>query len=143
MNMKKWIIALIIGMMLIGVALGILYKYRSIWNNGTIKAIGIEVYQDANATIPLTNIEWGYLDPGENKSVTIYVKNEGSMDVTLSKYEDAWEPIEAGKYVSLTWDYDGYTLEPSGVYSVVITLNVDEAVEDVTSFTFSVTIVGS
>jgi len=39
-----------------------------IYNYGTVRVIGVEVYVDANLTQILNWIEWGVLDPGQNKS---------------------------------------------------------------------------
>ena len=141
--MRKWIAAIICFIMLMGIAVGILYKYRILNNSGTVKAIGIEVYKDADGTIQLTNIDWGIIEPGQNMTYIIYVKNEGNTNVTLSKVESDWTPVEASTYVSLEWDYNGSIINPKSMIPITLTLRVSIDISGIEQFTFNTTIVGT
>ena len=46
----------------------------TIGNVGSIKAINIEVYWDSNCTDEVSTIEWGTLEPGSSRNVTVYVR---------------------------------------------------------------------
>jgi hypothetical protein len=44
-------------------------------NFGTVKTVGVGIYEDAGLTSPMTAINWGTLDPGSQKTVTVYIQN--------------------------------------------------------------------
>jgi hypothetical protein len=46
--------------------------------SGDIKAVGLEVFNDPACTIPLLSVDWGFLSPGETKSVAYYLKSTSS-----------------------------------------------------------------
>ena len=52
---------------------------RRISNKAAIKAVGVGVYQDPGLTVPLTEIDWGILEPGEEKNHTAYIRNESNV----------------------------------------------------------------
>ena len=60
----------------------LLYQAR-IPASGTMKAVGLEVYEDAACTIKLENIDWGLVAQGESKSVTCYMKSGSNVEAEL------------------------------------------------------------
>ena len=53
-----------------GVFVGAVVQHsRRISNQATIKAVGVGVYKDPALTVPLTKINWGILEPGEQKKL--------------------------------------------------------------------------
>jgi len=56
-----------------------MYYSRRISNRAAIKAVGVGVYQDLELTVSLTGIDWGILEPGEEKNHTAYIKNESNV----------------------------------------------------------------
>lgn len=44
----------------------------------------IEAYSDSECTLPLTFIEWGEIVKGENKVKTVYIKNVGTGNASVS-----------------------------------------------------------
>jgi hypothetical protein len=55
---------------LTGIAVsGVLESSRTISSSGTIKAIGVEVYWDAEGTNPVTSVDWGNPEPGARRLV--------------------------------------------------------------------------
>jgi len=71
----------------------IMERGRRINNQAAIKAVGVGVYQDSELTVPLTEINWGILEPGEEKNHTAYIENESNVPITLVLTTDNWSPV--------------------------------------------------
>jgi hypothetical protein len=113
---------------------------RTISNVGSVKGIGVGVYWDSACTNRTSSINWGLLDPGANKAVTVYVRNEGNSVATLSKAAQNWNPSTASSYMTLDWNYAGQTLSVNQVLQVKLTLVVSSTVSGITNFSFDITI---
>ena len=113
---------------------------RTVSNAGSIKGIGVGIYQDQNCTSPVSSIDWGILDPGANASKTVYIRNEGNSAATLSKMTSNWSPSNASSYISLNWNYGGQTLTVNQVIPVVFTLSVSSSISGITNFSFDITV---
>jgi hypothetical protein len=85
--------------------------------------IAVKVYYDQACTDPVTSFDWGTLSVGSTNNLTIYVRNEGCVPVTLAKAV-TWYTANASAYLALNWDYKGQTLTASAVIRVVLTLAV-------------------
>jgi hypothetical protein len=116
---------------------------KTLSSTGTIETIGVGVYSNIQCSSPLTSIAWGTLEPGENQTVICYIKNEGDLPSTLSMYTSNWNPSSTENYLTLSWNYDGRSINPDDSVQVTFTLNVDPSIEGITSFSFDITIVGS
>jgi hypothetical protein len=112
-------------------------------SGGAVKTIGVMVYSDANATDRLTSIDWGIVEPGEDKNVICYIRNEGNFAVTLSLLTENWSPSNASQYITLSWNYDGHSMGLGEIVEVTINLAVSDSVSGITDFSFDVVIVGS
>ena len=113
-------------------------------NNGVIKEVtGIEIYWDNKGTKRVSSIDWGSLEQGTNKTVTLFIKNKGKNPITLSHYTSNWQPSEIANYLNLAWDYTGQGIEFREIVQVVFTIYVSENVEARGTFDFDITIVGS
>lgn len=126
-----------------GAATGSLFRRVILLNVGTIEAIGVGVYWDSDCSTEVTSIDWGVVEPGATKKVTVYVRNEGSAPVTLSLETENWNPSDASDYMSLTWNYAGQVIEASMVVQVMLSLAVSDTIEGITSFSFDIVIIGS
>ena len=124
-------------------ALGVLVATRTISNTGNVKAIGVGVYWDSGCTNVVSSIDWGALEPGATIDKTIYVKNEGSVALTLSMSTDNWNPSSASSYMTLSWNRENYVLNPGSVVSAVLTLSVSSGISGITNFSFDITISGT
>jgi hypothetical protein len=117
---------------------------KGISNNGVVNgATGIEVYWDSKCTNRVSSIDWGSLQPGTNKTVTLFVRNKGKNPVTLSYYLSNWSPSEIADCLSLTWDYFGQSIEFKETVQVVFTLYVSGNAETIENFSFDIVIVGT
>lgn len=119
----------------------VLYSQIRVHNVGKIKGIGVRIYWNAECTDEVTEINWGELRPGEMAGVNLYVKNVKNTNATLSYETEAWNPQDAGQYLTFDWNYtDGTVLEPGQVILVQFTLSVDPTIEGVEEFSFDIVI---
>jgi hypothetical protein len=116
---------------------------RTISNVGSVKAIGVGVYWDQNCTSAVSAIDWGILEPGSTKNVTLYIKNEGNTAISLSMTTSNWNPSNAFDYISLNWNYNGRVIKMSQVLQIMLTLSVSASIKGITSFSFDIIIIGS
>ena len=112
-------------------------------SQGSIKTIGVGVYSDSGCTNKLSSIDWGTLEPGANKNVTTYIRNEGTSTMTLSLSTSNWNPTSASQYITLSWDYGGKSLAVNEVLKVIFTLKISASTTGITSYSFDITITGT
>jgi hypothetical protein len=116
---------------------------ETISNVGSLKTIDIEAYWDANLTNRVNGINWGLLEPGGQKSFSIYLHNEGNSAVTLSESTSNWNPSAAATYLTLSWNYNGQIIEADKNLQVTLTLSVSANITGITSFSFDIIVVGT
>jgi hypothetical protein len=116
---------------------------ETISNVGSLKTIDIEAYWDANLTNRVNGINWGLLEPGGQKSFSIYLHNEGNSAVTLSESTSNWNPSAAATYLTLSWNYNGQTIEADKNLQVTLTLSVSANITGITNFSFDIIVVGT
>jgi hypothetical protein len=109
-------------------------------NTAIIKSIEVGVYQDANCSNPLQGIDWGIIEPGENKTEIAYIRNEGNWEFHLSVYAANWTPPEAESYMKVSSDYQGQPIPVGSIVRVGLVLSLAEDVKDITSFDFDLVI---
>jgi len=126
-------------------ALALLSTSLTMPNTGTVNVPTAElgVYWDAGFSQEVSAIEWGVLSPGQSKQVTVYVRNEGNVDLVLSMATSNWSPSIASSYITLNWNRQGYTLNSGSHVQAVFTLTVSSDVAGVESFSFDITISGA
>jgi hypothetical protein len=124
-------------------ALGALTATRTFSNNGIINAVGVGVYSDYGCTTVLPSVSWGTLNPGDTATHTIYVKNNGTIPVTLSMTYGNWSSQSAQNYITLSWDKGSTQLASGSVATAVLTLSVSSGISGVTNFSFDINITGT
>ena len=135
-----------LGLSLVSQAFPATQATQTLSSSGSIQiqtTANIGVYHDIGCTTPLTSLAWGTLQPGGSQAIVCYIKNEGSSALTLSMYPSGWAPPEAADYLTLSWNYNGYPINPNAVVQVTFTLSVDGSIEGITNFSFDITIVGT
>ena len=130
--------ALFIG--IFGTTLSLVQTSRTVSNAGSVKGIGVGIYWDSACTNSISSINWWSLEPGSEKTVVVYVRNEGNAVVMLSKAIQDWNPSTASSYMTLNWDYAGQTLSVNQVLQIKLTLVVSPSISGITSFSFDITI---
>jgi hypothetical protein len=136
-------LALLLGALAVGIlgtVSSALQTSRTISNMGLVRGIGVGIYWDSACTNQTSSVNWGLLDPGSNKTVTIYVRNEGNVAATLSKTAQNWNPSSASTYITLNWNYAGQTLAVYQVLQVNLSLTVSPTISGITNFTFDITV---
>lgn len=111
--------------------------------SGAVKAIGVGVYLDAGLTNRATTIDWGTLEPGTKKTVTVYIQNEGNSAITLTQSTSNWNPSSASAYITLTWDYNGQAINAGASLKVTLTLTIRSNIVGVSNFNFNIVITGT
>lgn len=126
---------------------------------GTIKTIGVEAYWDQSLENKTETIDWGIVWLGSSRNVTFYVRSICSVETTLNLTTNNWtlwdanrkivtEPINISRYMNLTWNYNGTTLDPLDVIQVTLTLSTSYSSDfisvlinyDVREFSFDIII---
>ena len=114
----------------------------TIYNHGSLSTINVEAYQDIACTIPLTDIDWGQIAPGETKNVSCYFRNEGNVNIVLSLTTSNYQPAIAETYLTLTWNYTDTPLTPNQIELTRLDLAIATDVEGFVDFNFNITIEG-
>lgn len=121
----------------------LLQASRTVSNVGAIKTIGVGIYSDQACTNRVSSIDWGAMEPGSNKTLTCYTRNEGNSAAILSLTTSNWTPTTASAYITLTWNSDGKAINPGSVVETKFTLSVSSAIKAITSFSFDALIIGT
>jgi len=104
-------------------------------------SVTIGIYHEAACLTDVTAIDWGDIEAGASKTVTVYVKNLGETAVTLALDTQNWSPPEAQTYMSVDWDYGGGLLDPDAVLPVQLILTVSPEIMDITTFSLEIVII--
>jgi len=121
----------------------LLFGNRTIYNGGNVNSIGVGVYWETDCLNNVSSINWGYMNPGTTQDVTVFIRNEGSVPMTLNMTVDNWDPVSASTYMTVSWNRQGHVVDSGFVAETVITLSVSQNVNNITSFSFDLTIIGS
>jgi len=142
MPTRNQILAMAItGLIVTAIVVGaVAYYTLRIRGTGRIKLIGVKAYSDAELTKEVAAIDWGTIAPGGYSQVTLYLKSTSTAPSNLTLSTEAWEPAVAQNYMTLTWDYDGSTLQPGEVRTVILTLKVSPDISGVIDFAFDIII---
>jgi len=112
-------------------------------SRATLKLMGVGVYKDVNCTIPVLEIDWGIVEPGENKNFSAYTKNESNVPINLTMWTENWDPANASSFITFSWDYSTSEIPVDASIPATFVLNVDPATVGIDTFSFIIVIVGS
>ena len=142
-SMGAIIAVAVTGLFLTMVTAGVLTANQTVLSLGTITTVNVGVYSDSGLTQNLTSIDWGTLAPGNSTTRTIYVKNTGTIPVTLSMTTTNWAPSNANTYLTLTWNRANYVLAVGSSVSATLTLTASASAGNLTTFSFNIVITGT
>ena len=111
--------------------------------SGNIKTLNVCVYSDYACSQNLESISWGDISPGGSVNRTIYVKNSGTVPMTLSVRTESWVPTNANSSITLTWNRANYILNAGQSIDAILTLNVSSTTSGITNFSFNTVITGT
>lgn len=109
-----------------------------IHTHGRIKALGLEVFADAECTLTVSEIDWGTIPQGGTSSVTLYLRPKGTVPCNFSVATELYDPPEAKEFITLTWNYDNRTVQPNEVVAVTLTCHIDTDTWGIYDFAFNV-----
>jgi hypothetical protein len=138
------IIVAVVAVALVGsTAFALLSFSKTLSNTGNVKAVGVGVYKDSGCSQVLSSINWGAVTPGSSSNYTAFIRNEGNVQVSLSKTTGNWNPTTAGGNITLSWNRDGYILSANATVQATLTLLVSSNVTGISSFSFDITMTGT
>jgi hypothetical protein len=140
MKLEKVALTILIVALALAIVVYAIYQSRIIHNHANIYYVGVEVYWDSECTQKCTAIDWGNLYPGDTNSKTLYIKNVENTPCTLTMTTSNWNPPEAANHITLTWNYNGETLNPNTVLPITFTLHVSPEISGIYSFEFDINI---
>ena len=123
---------------------GLSYQYM-FPNNGTVidASAGIRVCSDAAATQNLTSIAWGPVRAGRTYPKDTYVKNTGTLNVTIAIVGSNWNPANLQSYLRIQNNYSGVVLHPGDILKITLMMNVTAQPPTATAFTFNLGYLGT
>jgi hypothetical protein len=132
------------GIFLTLVTSGLLLSSQNVSSNGTISTVNVGVYSDSACTLNCTSISWGTISPGSSATSTIYVKNTGTVPMTLTMTTTGWNPTNANGPIALSWNRESYVLNANQSISAVLTLTVSSSINSsITTFNVNIVITGT
>jgi hypothetical protein len=82
------------------------------------------------------------LSPGENKNITIYVRNEDNTTITLTISTLNWKPEEALQFLTFSCTSNNTTIEPQKTAKITLTLQVEQNIKNIKDFSFDINFEG-
>ena len=131
------------GLFLTLLTTGLLMSSQTLQSSGTVTAVNVGVYSDSGCTQNCTSIDWGTIAPGNTTTRTVYVKNIGTLPITLSMTTGSWVPSNANTYISLSWNRGGTVLSVGQSTTATLTLSASSSAGNITSFSFNIVITGT
>jgi hypothetical protein len=116
------------------------WSTTTIASHGNLRIDGVGVYDNRDCSIATAYLDWGTLEPGSTRNITLYMRNEGNHQATIFMTAENWNPVNASSYMQLGWNYGGQILNPMEVVEVALTLSVSPTVENILDFSFDVMI---
>lgn len=128
-------------------ALSALSSSKTVPSGGTLtpvqSTINLGIYTDNACTQNASFVDWGALKPGDNTTKTIWIKNVGNTNATLSVSATNWSPPNAYPAISLSWNQEGKAIAPNEVIQATLTLSVSASINSsITAFNFDIRITG-
>jgi hypothetical protein len=72
--------------------------------------------------------------------MTLYIRNEGTTPVTLTKSLANWNPTNLAAYLALNWNYSNQAIVPATNVVVTLSLTVASNTPATNSFGFDTTL---
>lgn len=118
-------------------------------NVGQIKTVKITAYWDTNMVNQVTVIDWGMMEQGESKSISLFIVSKSNVEISLNMTitSESWIPTHAGDWITVTWNAEGVLVGPKGSTWVTITVHISENIADaspaIENFEFESILVGT
>lgn len=131
------------GLLLSTITVGVLTANQTMPTSSSISSVNVGVYTDGECNNNCTSINWGSLAPGDTITKTVYVKNNGTIPLTLSLTTKSWEPSNAPIYLTVIWDREGIILEAGNSTVATLTLTASNSAANIKTFSFNIDFTGT
>jgi len=125
------------------VTYGLLSGAVRVSSRAQVKSVGVDAFKDAECTLQLTMIDWGFLEQGQTKNCSAYLKSTSNVAITVSMIIEDWNPLNATSLIGCIWDAEGRQISADEVIAVNFTLTVNQSTTGLKSFSFTIVITGS
>jgi hypothetical protein len=125
---------------ILGTITGVFNASKSASYANSVRGFGADIYWDQGCTNRTLTFYWGPIAPGLNKTLTVYVRNEGDSATCLSMATSNWTPFAALSFMTLNWNYSGQILSVDQVIPLELILAVSSTISGITNFSFDTTI---
>jgi hypothetical protein len=124
------------------VTYGLLSGAVRVPSRAQVKSVGVDVFNDADCTVQLAMIDWGFLEPGQTTNCSAYLKSTSNVAITVSMTTESWNPLNATSLIGCVWDAEGRQMSSDEVIAVNFTLTVNQSTTGLKSFSFTIVITG-
>jgi hypothetical protein len=133
---KPVIMTCILSTLILAGTIAIFLPKLSVAQAGYVESIGTGIYWDQRCTNKTLQLNWRNIVPNSVNTLTVFIRNEGNSEVTLSLTTTDWIPRVSSDYMRLSWNYSGQSLSVGQIIPVTLTLTVDSDVIGVVDFQF-------
>lgn len=120
---------------------GLLNTTKTLTSQGSINnSLSLGIYSDSACTTSVSSIAWGSLSPGGTITRTVYVKNLGTMTMTLQCIFTNWTPTNSTNYITLAWNRENTSLAPKASIAATFTMTVSSSIHDITNFSVDINV---
>lgn len=109
-------------------------------NSGEIHMIGVSVWENSDLSKSVTSVNWGILEPSENKTLSYFIRNDSNFKTTFTLTTTNWNPQNASNFISLSWDLHHVSFESGETSEFQFTLKVSPEIQNINSFSFDIII---
>ncbi len=88
-------------------------------SEGHVYVIGINVF---GGDLQGNTIQLNTLNEGESRNISFCVQSTSDEPITLSFWVTDWSPPELGSFLQITWDYNGFSINPNQTIMLTFTL---------------------
>jgi uncharacterized repeat protein (TIGR01451 family) len=92
----------------------------------TAHFLGVQAYVDDSLTNAVTTIAFGNIAIDDTKTQTVWLRNTGDQELTLSLTFTDVLPTNTFDYITVTWDREGVKIGPKSTLSATFTMHADE-----------------
>ena len=137
----------IVGLLAVAVvvAVALIYTYSVVLEgqgNIVTETPGLRIFGDEALTKEISGIQWGNITAGGQSTVTLWIKNNGTVPFHLTIDVSNWNPSAAPLFLAVSWSDSGLILQPNEARAVDLILAVDPAVTGIGAFSNRITING-
>jgi hypothetical protein len=102
----------------------------------------LQLYWNQDCSNSVAGIDWGALEPGASKNLTIYILDSTKQTLELHLKTQHWTATKDSNSIFLSWDQEGQVLEPNTVKAATLTISVANDTAGIKAFGFEIVIYG-